>query len=276
MRRYQWLASAPIFLALTAGAAVAEESIQLEEVVVTAQKRIENIQEVPLSIVSVSGDALRNAGVNNAVDLGKLVPSLQINPGLFVSGVIIRIRGFGSAPNTATDSDVATYVDSAFIPRPGAIMSSFLDVKNVEVLNGPQGTLFGRNAAMGAISVNSNAPATDKRSFAATVEGANYGSHALTAVANFPLSDKFALRFAYKNSHTDGDLDNAFDGKTWGKSDQNVGRVSAKWDIADKLSWTVRVDAATTTGDGVFGERRAAHRDERLRHALRRHTAHFQ
>jgi iron complex outermembrane receptor protein len=252
MRGFQTLVSAPIFLALSAGVVVAEESFQLEEVVVTAQKRAENIQNVPLSIVSVSGEALQNAGVNNVSDLGKLAPSLQINPGLFAAGVIIRIRGFGSAPNTATDSDVATYVDSAFIPRPGAIMSSFLDVKNVEVLNGPQGTLFGRNAAMGAISVNTNAPSTDKSSFAGSVEAGKYGTHALTGVANFPVSDNFALRVAYKNSHTDGLYDNLLDGKTYGKSDQNVGRISAKWDFSDSVSWTVRADAATINGDGVY------------------------
>ena len=170
MIRYASLAVVPL-LALISSAAYAQASAprepaeqlnQLEEVVVTAQKRAENIQEVPLSIMSVSGKNLDDSGIRNAVDLGKLVPSLQINNGLFQSGVIIRIRGFGSAPNGGTDSDVAAYVDSAFIPRPGAIMGSFLDVKNVEVLSGPQGTLFGRNAAMGAISINSNAPSTGR------------------------------------------------------------------------------------------------------------------
>ena len=232
------LIGAPVWLALLGSGAYAQSpdqgaTLQLEEVVVTAQKRAENIQDVPLSIASVSSEALRDAGIQNASDLGKLVPSLQINPGLFASGVIIRIRGFGSAPNSATDSDVAAYVDSAFIPRPSAIMSSFLDVKNVEVLNGPQGTLFGRNAAVGAISINSNAPTTDKRSFDATLEGSNYGGRALTGGANFPVSKQFALRAAYKNSHTDGLFDNLLDGKTYGKSDQNVSRLSAKWDISD-------------------------------------------
>ena len=140
--------------------ASADAGSKLEDIVVTAQKREQNIQSVPLSIVSVSGDTLARAGINDPVALQKLVPSLQINNTFFGSGVVIRIRGFGSAANTAVDSEVAPYLDGAFVPRPGALLASFLDVKNVEVLNGPQGTLFGRNATLGAISINTNAPST--------------------------------------------------------------------------------------------------------------------
>jgi hypothetical protein len=107
-----------------------ETATRLDEIVVTAQKREENIQTVPLSIMSVSGEALNRSGINDPTALQKLVPTLQINNTLFGSGVVIRIRGFGSAANTAVDSDVASYVDGAYVPRPGALLTSFLDVKN--------------------------------------------------------------------------------------------------------------------------------------------------
>jgi iron complex outermembrane receptor protein len=257
MRQNLLLASAAT-VALVAGqahaqapAAAASDS-QIQEVVVTAQKRAENIQNVPLSISSVSGDTLRTAGVTDPTMLQKLVPSLQINNTLFASGVIIRIRGFGSAANGATDSEVAAYLDGAHIARPGAILSSFLDVKNVEVLNGPQGTLFGRNATMGAISINTNAPSTTRRSVDLSAEGAKYGTYSGTGVVNVPVSNTFALRFAAKASHTDGDYYNRFDGQTYGRSNNLATRLSAKWDVAPNVSWTGRADLTKTTGDGAF------------------------
>ena len=241
--------------ALTVNVGFAQEpaskaSAEIDEVVVTAQKRAENIQDVPLAIRALSGAALEDAGIKNVVDLGKLVPALQINNGFFSAGVLIRIRGFGTAADGATDSEVAEYLDSAYLPRPGAIVGSFLDVKNVEVLNGPQGTLFGRNATLGAISINTNAPSTLKRSFEANVEGANYGSYALTGVANLPVNDQFALRIAAKTSSTDGIYKTKIDGKTYGQQDQTVARISSKWDVTDNVSWTLRVDTSKTSGDG--------------------------
>ncbi len=147
----------------------------LAEIIVTAQKRAQDIQSVPLSIQAVSGEDLATAGITTPAQLGKLVPSLQINtPGMIAAGVVIRIRGFGTPPDNSTDADVASYIDGVFIPRPGAILSSFLDVSSVEVLNGPQGTLFGRNAAMGAISINTNEPTRDP-SLDISAEAGSYG-----------------------------------------------------------------------------------------------------
>ena len=223
---------------------------QVETVVVTAQKRSENIQNVPLSISSVSGQALQAAGVEDPMSLQKLVPSLDISPSFVASGIVIRIRGFGTAGNSGTDSDVASYLDGSFVPRPGTIVSSFLDVKNVEVLNGPQGTLFGRNAAMGAISINTNAPSTNK-SLDFSAEGGSYGTYSGTVVGNLPLTDNFDVRLALKGSHTDGIFHNELDDKTYGGGESFAGRLSAKWAITSDLTWTLRLDGTRSTGDGV-------------------------
>jgi iron complex outermembrane recepter protein len=247
----------PRLPAWAADAARADDSgQQLEEVIVTAQKRAENIQDVPLSIVSVSGEALQAAGITSPLDLGKVVPALRIYTGsIYTSGITIRIRGFGSGQgNTATDADVASYLDGAFVPRPGAILSSFLDISNVEVLSGPQGTLFGRNAAMGALSINTNAPSTERQSFEGSVEGGSYGTYTFTGIANTPVNDQFALRIAVKANHTDGLYSNELDGRNYGQSNGLVGRISAKWDIAPDLAWIVRIDGSETRGDGVTEE----------------------
>ena len=220
-------------------------------IIVTAQKRAENIQNVPLSIQAVSGEALKAAGVNDPTQLSKLVPSLQIsNNGVIAAGLSIRIRGFGTPANGSTDSDVAAYIDGAYIPRPGALLNSFLDVNTVEVLNGPQGTLFGRNAAMGAISINTNVPKFE-HSLSASVEGGTFGAIGGTVIGNTALGDKAAIRVAGKYFHTDGRYFNQLDDNTYGSRSDYVGRVSFLLDVTPDLSWTARVDGARTTGDGV-------------------------
>jgi len=243
-------ATAPAAAPVTSPAS-SDTGQHVEDIIVTAQKRAENIQSVPLSIVSLSGETLKTAGVNAPTDLQKLVPSLVVSSTSFAAGVTIRIRGFGSAANTAVDSEVASYLDGAFVPRPGALLGSFLDVKNIEVLNGPQGTLFGRNATLGAISITTNAPSTAKQTLALSAEGGNFGSYAATGVVNLPVTDTFAVRFAAKDTHTDGMFHNELDGKTYGRSDGVVLRLSTKWDIAPNLSWIVRGDYTHTSGDGV-------------------------
>lgn len=222
---------------------------QVADIVVTAQKRSENIQNVPLSIQAVSGEQMTNAGINDASQLGKLVPSLQIsNADIFAASISVRIRGFGTP---GTDSDVAAYLDGVFVPRPGTILSSFLDVKSVEVLNGPQGTLFGRNAAMGAISISTNVPSRES-SLSLVAEGGSYGSYAGTVIGNTPLGDNAALRVAMKYSHTDGFYENNLDGRTYGRKNDFVGRAYLLLNLASNLTWTVRLDGAKRTGDGAY------------------------
>ena len=246
------LSSTPALAQAASTGESGESATRLNDIVVTAQKREQNIQTVPLSIMSVSGEALNRSGVNDPTALQKLVPTLQINNTLFGSGVVIRIRGFGSAANTATDSEVASYIDGAYVPRPGALLTSFLDVKNVEVLNGPQGTLFGRNAALGAISINTNAPSTAGQTLSMSAEAARFGTFSGSAVLNIPVSDQFALRFAIKGSQTNGVFKNQLDGKTYGQRDGLVMRLSSKINIAPNVTWTLRGDYTNTNGDGVF------------------------
>ncbi len=224
---------------------------QIETVTVTAEKRSENVQTVPLSIVAVSGQTLADAGVQNASQLGKVVPNLQITTVAQSAGVIVRVRGFGAGSNAAIDPDVAPYIDTAYIPHPGAILSSFLDVSTVEVLRGPQGTLFGRNAAMGAISITTNAPNLDKQSIEGSAEIGTNGWFQGEGIANVPVSDDAAVRVAGLASHTNGFFHNVFDNRNYGERDEFVGRIAAKWDIRNDLTWTLRLDGANMNGDGL-------------------------
>lgn len=250
--RAVWLA------AISAGALAAspvlaadEDGGTVEEAIVTAQKRAENVQGVPLSIMAVSEKAMEGRGVNDVRDLERIVPSLRLDTIAQASGVSIRIRGFGANSNAAIDPSVAPYIDGVFIPRPGAILSAFLDVASVEVLRGPQGTLFGRNATVGALSVNTHAP--DLGGFSAKVAGqvGRFGERQVDGMVNLPVNERFALRVAALATETDGYVHNRLDGKTYGRNDTIAGRLSAKWRVTDDLTWIGRVDYARTTGDGV-------------------------
>jgi iron complex outermembrane receptor protein len=141
-------------------------------------------------------------------------------------------------------------MDGVFIPRPGAILGSFLDVRSVEVLSGPQGTLFGRNAAMGAISINTNAP-SHEQTFEGIFDGSSHGTYAATAIANLPVGSTFAVRAAGKVNHTDGYFRNLYDGKRYGETTGYVGRLSAKWEATPELTWTGRIDGSKTDGDDL-------------------------
>ena len=255
--RSLWLLSAATLLPAFAGGvfspARSDEASagQVETVVVTAEKRAESVQNVPLSIVAVSGDTLKDAGVVNLTQMVKIVPDLQITSVAQSAGVIVRVRGFGAGSNAAIDPDVAPYIDTAYIPHPGAILSSFLDVSSVEVLRGPQGTLFGRNAAMGAISITTNAPSMDRQSFEGDAQLGSYGLISGEGVANVPVTDDVAVRLAATASHSDGFWHNEFDGKTYGERGTMAGRLSGKWNITPDLTWTVRLDGAIMDGDGL-------------------------
>ena len=248
--RTAWLVAASAAAFCAAQPAAAQESAQIEEVVVTAQKRAENIQDVPLSIMAVSEKAMEARGIDDVRGLERVVPNLRLDTIAQQSGVSLRIRGFGASSNAAIDPSVAPYIDGAFIPRPGAILTTFLDVESVEVLRGPQGTLFGRNATVGAISLKTHAPGPD---FAGrlSAEAGSYGTHKLEGMVNLPVSDTFALRFAAIATDTDGYIKNRLDGQTYGWNDTVAARASAKWDVTENLTWTVRADLARTNGDGV-------------------------
>jgi iron complex outermembrane receptor protein len=223
----------------------------LSEVIVTAQKRAENVEDVPLSIVAKSGPQLLLAGATNLVSLQRIVPDLGLTSTAQYAGTAIRMRGFGASSNSGIDPDVAPYLDGVYIARPGAVMTSFLDVASVEVLRGPQGTLFGRNAVVGAISLHTNPPVFDHAGGSLTAQVGTYGERRVDLIGNVPVGGSFALRAAGFTEHTDGYISDRLSGRIYGAQDTFAGRLSARAAIASSLSWLGRVDYAQTTGDGV-------------------------
>jgi iron complex outermembrane receptor protein len=215
---------------IVTSAATAQENRLLEEIVVTAKKRAENIQDVPIAISAFSGDTLNEVGINRAGQLGEYVPGLEITaPAGEGSQLLVFLRGAGLADFSANNAGpVGFYADDVFISSPILTSFQFLDLERVEVLKGPQGTLYGRNTTGGAVKFISNKPSEE---FEANFKGSygNFGTSQLEASVSGPLTDSVRARAAISKNQSDGWMDNLVTGQ-----DENG---------IDVLSWRTIVDA---------------------------------
>ena len=131
----------------------------LEEVVVTAQKRTQDLQDVPVAVSAFTGEMLRDSGVRDMFELAAIAPSLRVTQSQTSTTTVFGIRGiFTSSQNFGLESSVGLYVDGVYRARQGSMINNMVDVAGIEVLRGPQGTLFGRNTPAGAVLVNSVKP----------------------------------------------------------------------------------------------------------------------
>ena len=188
-----------------------DDGNQLATVMVTAQKRSENLQDVPLTVDAISGDSLKRANINSLKDLGVVVPGLRLNN--VVGDLTPRLRGVGTtAGGPGIENPIALYVDGVYYASQASSFIDFIGVENVQVLKGPQGTLFGRNATGGLISVTTRTPAHDFRMDADLGIG-NYttgsGDFYLTGGISSTLAADFAVRLTaagdgYGTNHYNG------------------------------------------------------------------------
>ncbi len=250
-----------LLLASTSGAALAATQgpsqetppspAALDEIVVTAQKRTERLQDVPLAISAVSGEELQAASVDTVYELPRLAPSLYVDTGFSSAKIRLAIRGIGSAGGTSVEPSVATFLDGIYLPREGMTNGAYLDLEAVEVLRGPQGTLFGRNASVGAISLRSTRPQDD---FSGRV-GLEYGAGPRIkgeGFINIPLGERTALRVAGQRESADVLYDNRQKGDEAGHIDSYAGRISLRHDFTDDLTTTVRASASKRDGKGYI------------------------
>jgi iron complex outermembrane receptor protein len=233
-----------------APAAAPAPTASREVVVVTAQKRDEDIQDVPISITAFSGENLEEAGIVDIRDLRNITPSLNLATAPQLANTRVEIRGIGTSGNTAIEPSVALFLDGAYVPRTAALVSGLNDIRSVEVLRGPQGTLFGRNASMGAMLVTTNEP-TNEFGGKLTALAGNFNRQKLEAVLNVPIGDTFAVRGAVLGDKRDGYATNLLNGKDVSFTDTFSGRLSAAWDITPDIRWVVRADHQQTVGDGI-------------------------
>ncbi|MCY4282705.1 MAG: TonB-dependent receptor [Gammaproteobacteria bacterium] len=194
----QYSTKTPLFLSLLAflispGAALAQAGI--EEIVVTAQKREESLLDVPISITALTAETLDNDNIQSLADMSAMAPGLVVarNEG-FSRAVAIRGIGFEATQNVDAYPSVAFHIDGVFIADPNATNLEFIDVNRIEVLRGPQGTLFGQNSTGGAINIVNNIPELGEFSGNADIAFGNYGLVQPRATINVPLGETLAVR----------------------------------------------------------------------------------
>lgn len=196
--------SAAIALCATAKA---EEAI--EKVTVTAQKRLEDSQKVPISMKALTGTQLDERGINGFADLKYQVPSLTFGGQVTGGENFVTLRGVGNENLTGGgDPGVAYHSDGVYLGRTVGVDESFFDVQRIEVLRGPQGTLYGRNSTGGTINVITNKPELGEFSGAADVTMGNYGFLRTRAMVNVPLGENVAFRVAGIVNQRDGYQEN--------------------------------------------------------------------
>ncbi|HRN61622.1 MAG TPA: TonB-dependent receptor [Luteimonas sp.] len=219
-----------------------QAATQLDAVLVTARRRLEPLHDVPLAITAVDGEELESRGATDIADLDMVTPNLTIFPARAFNGsVTAYIRGIGQFdPIWGAEPGVGIYIDDVHLARPQGALLDVLDVQRVEVLRGPQGTLYGRNAMGGAIKLVTREPTTEFSGRFALTAG-NYGRRDGRLVLNLPLGDDLRTRFALASYDRDGYGRNLFTGGEVSARDAAVARWSALWTPADdvevRLSW---------------------------------------
>lgn len=187
------------------GTAVAE----IEEITVTAQKREENVQDVPISVSTFSDDFFTRSNVNTLRDMARYAPNLTLPQSSTVANQRIIMRGVGSVGNSAIEPTVAVFIDGVYYPRPSSIVGSMTDLERAEVLRGPQGTLFGRNASMGALNIVTKNP-TNEHEGRISVGYGDYDEKRVSGYTNSAISEKAAARLSFQVSKRDGYGENTY------------------------------------------------------------------
>ncbi len=220
----------------------AEGEVGLDEIVVTAQKREQSLQDVPASVSAISGAKIAQTGIAKLGELTGLVPNLQIQADPI--GDRINIRGIQSGNNAGLEQSVSTFVDGVYRGRGVQTRFAFLDLARVEVLRGPQGTLFGKNTIGGALNITTARPTKEWSGEVAagyTFDGLRQSN--FDGFISGPLSDSVRIRVAATKDHTDrGFLRNLFYGTSTPKADNFGIRGTIEADLGDSTTATLRYE----------------------------------
>ena len=179
-------------------------------IIVTATRRAENIQDIPIAVTAVGQEQLDKQGVVNVQNITQVSPSFSTSSAQIASGtVVLRIRGVGTTSNNiGFESAVGIFIDGAYQSRPGVALSEFVDIERVEVLRGPQGTLFGRNTSAGALNITTNRPDVNEFGGFANATYGNYDLLNVQGAVNVPVvQDTLALRLTGAYRQRDGFID---------------------------------------------------------------------
>jgi iron complex outermembrane receptor protein len=228
--------SAAIAASLSSGVLAENSTLVFEEVLVTAEKRSESLQDLSQAISVLDGDDLDNQQISSFVDLSAIAPGVNIakNEGF---KTVITIRGVGNEANqnAIANPSVSYHLDGIYVASPFALQTDFLDLERIEVLRGPQGTLFGQNSTGGAINVITQAPTVDDTFGKADLTVGDYGLVKARAAYNLPLSDTLAVRASFISNDRDGFTDNLTLGQDLDDANSTSARVRVLYEPRDNF-----------------------------------------
>jgi len=205
----------------------------LATVTITATQRVESIQDVPIAVTALDPEALERAGVTDIAGLDSLSPSFNMNSSGTVSGgTTLRIRGVGTTGNNiGLESSVGVFLDGVYLSRPGVALGDLLDLEQIEILRGPQGTLFGRNTSAGALSIKTKKPDLTEYGAFGNLTVGNYNLVNVQAGINIPLvEDRLAIRLSGATHKRDGFVE-GLNGDESHDRDRFLLRGQALWDL---------------------------------------------
>ena len=237
-------AAVALAAAATAGGAIAQQSVKLEEVIVTAAKRQQTLQQIPVAVSVVTAESIERAQVLDIKDLQTLVPSLRVTQLQGSAQTNFIIRGFGNgANNPGIEPSVGVFIDGVYRSRVGSALADLPKLERVEVLRGPQSTLFGKNASAGVINVVTAKP--DLTGYSASIGGTvgNYNQTIVRGDVTGPIADNLAFSLFGSMNQRDGYFDNLELGTEYNDLDRWNFRGQLLWNPSDRLEMRLIVDA---------------------------------
>lgn len=223
--------STPVALAQTS-------TPRLEEVIVTAQKRAESLQDVPLSVAAVSGEKLNEAGIETLEDLTVHMPNIHFTETGFSTQV--RVRGIGSDNSQGFEQSVGMYVDGIYHGRAQLFRTPMMDMERAEMLRGPQSTLFGKNSIAGALNLTTARPTDEFQGSASYSYEFEHNQQELNGVVSGPIAESLRGRLAVRTYTEDGYFENTHTGATEPSADESAYRLSLEWDATDNLAFFLK------------------------------------
>jgi len=220
-------------------AMVQAQGFELEEVIVTATKRAENLQDVPVAVTALSADMLANNRITQSEDLTNLTPALTFQSGGGGgNGDSFNIRGIGTRSfSSGVEPSVSTVIDGVVMGRAGMGVTELVDIERVEVLRGPQGMLYGKNASAGVVHIITKDPGDElEASFGAKTNVSGTDATRYTGMVSVPITDNFAVRATYFDTERDNHVKNLFDNQDYNGRQAHGGRIKFLWEPTDDLS----------------------------------------
>ena len=226
---------------LAAGITPALAQPLLEEIVVTATKREAGLQDVPIAISVMSGEAMTDLGIANLTDLTVFMPNIHVNEA--GTGTQLFIRGIGSGVNYGFEQSVGTFIDGVYFGRGRSARGQFLDVARVEVLKGPQSTLFGKNTIAGAINITTNRPGDELESYLDVGYRTELDGYMVEGMVNVPVSDTLKARFSGRYYEDDGYVENLAAGGEDGPRREDLAlRAVVDWTPTEDLTLSFKAE----------------------------------